>query len=124
MSIKDVAGYFGLLDSDHGIRSGDEAVAVYLKGVQGGRNKAEADVRARLEAYNAEDIDAVLRLIELLRTMYPQVPREHSRLAGRVRRDPVVAPKRRWKIEIVPAEPGDLDDPQGWMDEDELSIFD
>lgn len=115
LSLKDVAAYFGVLDSDHGIRSGDEAVDIYLQAVQARRKKAKARARVRLEAYNAEDVDAVIRLIELLRTKYPQVPREHRAPPRRVKGTPAIVPKQPW-MEIVPAGPRDLDDPQTWTD--------
>lgn len=98
LSLKDVGGYFGVLAADHGIGSGDEAVAIYLQAARARRKKTKAAARARLESYNAEDIDAVIRLIELLRATYPQAPRQRPQTSKPAKQGPARAPKRRWRI--------------------------
>lgn len=72
LSLKNIASYFGLSDATHGISAGDEAVEIYLR-ARAQRSKADRGrARAMLEAYNADDLASLAKLIETLRGMYPQ----------------------------------------------------
>jgi hypothetical protein len=97
-------------------------VDIYLR-ARAYRSKAHRNrARATLEAYNADDLASLAKLIETLRGMYLQ--------DEYIPPDPKLTRERRstkefWRrltITTVPADEDDLD-PRAWMDDDDPSAF-
>lgn len=122
LSLKDVASYFDLSDTAHGISAGDEAVDIYLRARAYRSKERRNRARATLEAYNADDLASLAKLIETLRGRYPQdqyIPPEPK--PTRERR----STKDFWRsltITTVPAEEDDLV-PRACMDDDDTTAF-
>lgn len=116
LDLKQVSDYFGIVRPETSIGSGAQACGVYSEAVRHSGTARGRKLQRQLLAYNADDVEAIEDLIELLRAMYVPVPIKPADPPKRPRASKPKSPP--WKSLTFMR----VEDPQEWMDEDDANL--